>query len=67
MEGDTFHIIHSVHMSMAHNDISHGTFKLWVNEVHVLLMSTKECNEIGCECQIDGRTFMKIVKGNITE
>ena len=54
-------------MSMAHNDISHGTFKLWVNEVHVLLMSTKECNEIGYKYQINSKTFLEIVKGGTYE
>ena len=61
-------------MSMVYNDISHGTFKLWVEEVrrdfiskNIFSMTPKELNEIGYECKIDGRSFMETVKGNTDE
>ena len=71
---NTHPFVHSVHMSMAYNDISHGTFKLWVEEVrhdfiskNIFSMTPKELSEIGYECQIDVRSFMETVKGNTDE
>ena len=61
-------------MAMAYNDISHGTFKLWVEEVRHDFISKKffsispnELREIDYDCQIDGRSFVETVKGNTDE
>ena len=71
---NTHPFVYAVHMAMAYNDISHGTFKLWVEEVqhdfiskHIFYMSPNKLREIDYNCQTDGRSFVETVKGGIYE